>query len=164
MKNMMSRYRGRGFYDPLSEMNRMFDQMFGGLASRAGGGPGTQVAGWSPAVDVVQDGDDLVVRAEIPGAKPEDIDISVQNGVLTISGRIEEEKEEERGGYLVRERRNGAFRRSLQLPRDVDEDQIKANFENGVLEVRIPGAAAAQEPKRIQIGGDDGSDGGSSSS
>ena len=164
MKNMMSRYRGRGFYDPLSEMNRMFDQMFGGLARRAGGGPETQVAGWSPAVDVVQDGEDLVVRAEIPGAKPEDVDITVHNGVLTISGKLEEEREEERSGYLVKERRSGSFRRSLHLPQDVDEDQIKANFENGVLEVRIPGAAAAQEPKRIQIGGGDSSDGGSSSS
>jgi Hsp20/alpha crystallin family len=73
-------------------------------------------------------------------------------------------REEERSGYLVRERRSGSFRRSLQLPQDVDEDQIKANFENGVLEVRIPGAAAVQEPKRIQIGGGDSPDDGSSSS
>jgi HSP20 family protein len=161
---MMSRYRGRGFYDPLSEMNRLFDQMFGGHARRTGGEQRAQVAGWSPAIDVIQKDEDLVVRAEISGAKPEDIDISVQNGILTISGKIEEEKEEERGGYLVRERRSGSFRRSLQLPQEVDEDQIKANFENGVLEVRIPGAAAAQEPKHIQIGGGDSSDGDSSSS
>ena len=80
------------------------------------------------------------------------MDITVHNGVLTISGKLEEEREEERSGYLVRERRSGSFRRSLQLPQDVDEDQIKANFENGVLEVKIPGAAAIQEPKRIQIG------------
>lgn len=161
---MMSRYRGRGFYDPLSEMNRLFDQMFGGHARRTEGEQRAQVAGWSPAIDVIQKDEDLVLRAEIPGAKPEDIDISVQNGILTISGKIEEEKEEERGGYLVRERRSGSFRRSLQLPQEVDEDKIKANFENGVLEVRIPGAAAAQEPKRIQIGGGDSSDGDSSSS
>ena len=112
----------------------------------------TQDAGWSPAIDVIQEDEDLVVRAELPGAKPEDVDITVHNGVLTISGKLEEEREEERSGYLVRERRSGSFRRSLQLPQDVDEDQIKANFENGVLEVKIPGAAAIQEPKRIQIG------------
>jgi HSP20 family protein len=161
---MMSRYRGRGFYDPLSEMNRLFDQMFGGLARRTGDEQRTQVAGWSPAIDVIQEDEDLVVRAELPGAKHEDVDITVQNGVLTISGKLEEEREEERGGYLVRERRSGSFRRSLQLPQDVDEDQIEANFENGVLEVKIPGAAATQEPKHIQIGGGDSSDGDSASS
>jgi HSP20 family protein len=161
---MMSRYRGRGFYDPLSEMNRLFDQMFGGLARRTGDEQRTQVAGWSPAIDVIQEDEDLVVRAELPGAKPEDVDITVQNGVLTISGKLEEEREEERGGYLVRERRSGSFRRSLQLPQDVDEDQIEANFENGVLEVKIPGAAATQEPKHIQIGGGDSSDGDNASS
>jgi HSP20 family protein len=161
---MMSRHRGRGFYDPLSEMNRLFDQMFGGVARRTGDEQRTQAAGWSPAIDVIQEDEDLVVRAELPGAKPEDVDIAVHNGVLTISGKLEEEREEERSGYLVRERRSGSFRRSLQLPQDVDEDQIKANFENGVLEVKIPGAAAMKEPKRIQIGGTDSSDGGSSSS
>jgi HSP20 family protein len=161
---MMSRHRGRGFYDPLSEMNRLLDQMFGGVARRTGDEQRAQAAGWSPAIDVIQEDEDLVVRAELPGAKPEDVDIAVHNGVLTISGKLEEEREEERSGYLVRERRSGSFRRSLQLPKDVDEDQIKANFENGVLEVKIPGAAAIQEPKRIQIGGGDSSDGGSSSS
>jgi len=149
---MMSRYRGRGFYDPLSEMNRLFDQMFGGLTRRA---ESTQqessVTEWAPAIDVLQRDEDLVIRAELPGAKPEDVDVTVQNGVLTISGKREEEREEERGGYLVRERRYGSFRRSLQLPGDVDESKINARFENGVLEVTIQGAAAAQEPKRVQI-------------
>src|ERR687897_1558571 len=164
MQTMMSRHRGRGFYDPLSEMNRLFDQMFGGVARRTGGEQRTRAAGWSPAIDVIQEDEDLVVRAELPGAKPEDVDITVHNGVLTISGKLEKEREEERSGYLVRERRSGSFRRSLQLPQDVDEDQIKANFENGVMEVKIPGAAVAQEPKRIQIGGGDGSNNGSSGS
>jgi HSP20 family protein len=92
--------------------------------------------------------------------RPEDVDITVQNGVLTISGKLEEEREEERRGYLVRERRYGTFRRSLQLPQDVDEDQINARFENGVLEVTIPGAAAGREAKHVQIeGGGDGSQG-----
>src|SRR5215210_586233 len=156
---MMSRHRGRGFYDPLSEMNRLFDQMFGGVARRTGDEQRTQVAGWSPTIDVIQEDEDLVVRAEIPGARPEDVDITVQNGVLTISGKLEEEREKERQGYLVRERRYGTFRRSLQLPQDVNEDQINARFENGVLEVTIPGAAAGREPKRIQVEGGNGSRG-----
>jgi HSP20 family protein len=158
---MMSRYRGRGFYDPLSEMNRLFGEMFGGFGRRAGTAQqGTPVAAWAPSIDVLQRDGDLVIRAELPGAKPEDVDITVQNGLLTISGRIEEEREEERRGYLVRERRYGTFRRSLQLPQDVDESDINARFQDGVLEVTIPGAAAVQEPRRIQVEGADGSDGG----
>jgi HSP20 family protein len=134
-------------------MNRLVNQVFvGGLPRQAEPEQqGTQVAGWTPSIDVIQRGEDLVVRAELPGARPEDVDITVHNGVLTISGRIQEEREEERGGYLVRERRSGSFRRSLHLPQDVDENEINARFENGVLEVTIPGAAAAQEPRRIQV-------------
>jgi HSP20 family protein len=162
---VLSRYRGRGFYDPLSEMNRLFGEMFGGPPRRQGTGQEQQqVTGWAPAIDVVQRDEDLVVRAEVPGARPEDVDITVQDGVLTISGKLEEEREEERQGYLVRERRSGTFRRSLQLPQNVDEDQINARFENGILEVAIPGAAAGREPKRIQVENGDSSDGGGSSS
>jgi HSP20 family protein len=150
--SMLSRYRGRGFYDPLSEMNRLFEQMFGGTTQRPENSQqGASVAEWAPAIDVLENDGDLVIRAEIPGAKPNDVDVTVQSGVLTISGRRQEESEEERGGYLVRERRYGSFRRSLQLPEDVDESKINARFENGVLEVRIQGAAAAREPKRVQI-------------
>ena len=145
---------GRGFYDPHSEMNRLFDEMFGGLNRRSGGQQRTQgVAEWAPAIDVVQEDGDLVVRAELPGVKLEDVDMTVHRGVLTISGEREEQREEERGGYLVRERRSGSFRRSLQLPEGVDEDSIRARFENGVLEVTIQGGAAAQGPKRIEVEG-----------
>jgi HSP20 family protein len=159
-KVVQSSFRSRGFYDPLSEMNRIVNQVFvGGLPQREGTTQGTRVEEWGPAIDVIQQDDDLVIRAELPGVKPEDVDITVQNGVLTISGKIEDEREEERQGYLVRERRYGTFRRSLQLPQDVDEEQINARFEDGVLEIAIPGAAAGREPKRIQIEGDERSDG-----
>ncbi len=145
---------GRGFYDPRSEMNRLFNEMFVGLDRRSSGQHRAQgVAEWAPAIDVVQEGEDLVVRAELPGVKLEDVDMTVHHGVLTISGKREEQREEERGGYLVRERRSGSFRRSLQLPEGVNEDSIRARFENGVLEVSIQGAVAAQGPKRIQVEG-----------
>ena len=145
---------GRGFYDPHSEMNRLFDEMFGGLNRRSGGQQRTQgVAEWAPAIDVVQEDGDLVVRAELPGVKLEDVEMTVHQGVLTISGKREEQREEEQGGYLVRECRSGSFRRSLQLPEGVDEDSIRARFENGVLEVTIQGGAAAQGPKRIEVEG-----------
>ena len=145
---------GGGFWDPQSEMNRMFDDVFGGLTRRPGGRQtGAELAEWAPAVDVLQRDGDLVVRAELPGVSPEDVDITLQNRVLTISGQRREEQEEQRGGYYVRERRSGSFSRSMTLPEGVDEDSIRARYENGVLEVTIAGAAAVREPRRIQVEG-----------
>jgi HSP20 family protein len=156
VKMAMSPFRrgGGGFWDPLSEVNRMFDDVFGGLMRRPGGQQRTQqLTEWAPAVDVLQRDGDLVVRAELPGVRPEDVDITLQNRVLTISGERREEQEEERGGYYVRERRRGSFSRSMTLPEGVDEDRIRARYDNGVLEVTIEGAAAVREPRRIQIEG-----------
>jgi HSP20 family protein len=152
----MRPFVGGGFYDPHSEMNRLYDEMFGGLSRRPGGQQRGQegVTEWAPVIDVVHKDDDLVVRAELPGARPEDVEITVHQGVLTTSGKREEQREEERGGgYLFRERRSGSFRRSIQLPEGIDEDRIRARFEDGVLQVSIEGGAAVQGPKRIQFEG-----------
>jgi HSP20 family protein len=152
----------RGFYDMQSEMNRMFDEVFGGLARR-GGQQGEDQTQWAPALDVLQEDGDIVVRAELPGVKLEDVDITLQNGVLTISGERRAEDRREGSGYYVRERRFGSFRRSMTLPQGVDESKISARFDGGVLEVRVSGAAAVQEPRRIQIeGGDESSGNGTS--
>ena len=156
---MLSPFRGgRGFYDPLSEMNRMLDDVFGGLMRRSGGQQRGQqlVTEWAPAIDVVTKDGDLLIRAELPGVKQEDVDITLQNNVLTISGERKAEQEEERGGYYVRERRYGSFSRSLALPEGLDESKVHARYENGVLEVTVEGAAAVREPKRIQIEGPSG--------
>jgi HSP20 family protein len=149
----MSPFRGRGFYDVQSEMNRVFDEMFGGLMRRSGGQQRAQVTEWAPAMDVLQKDGDLMVRAELPGVKLEDVDITIHDRILTISGERKLEEETERGGYYVRERRHGSFRRSMTLPEGVEEDRIRARFQDGVLEVTIEGAAAVREPKRIQIEG-----------
>jgi HSP20 family protein len=133
-------------------MNRIFDEMFGGLATRAAGRPqGDQLSGWAPALDVLNENGDIVVRAELPGVKAEDVDVTLSRGLLTISGERKAEEERQGSGYYVRERRYGTFRRSMQLPEGVDDSSISARFENGVLEVRVKGGAAVQEPKRIQI-------------
>ncbi len=153
----------RGFYDMQSEMNRMFDEVFGDVARRGGRQQGDVPTRWAPALDVLQEDGDIVVRAELPGVKPDDVDITVHNGVLTISGERKAEEQREGSGYYVRERRFGSFRRSMTLPQGVDESSISARFDGGVLEVRVSGAAAVQEPKRIQIeAGDGGSDNGTS--
>ena len=151
---MLSPIRGRrGFYDPVSEMNRVFDNMLGGLVRRSGGQQRAEITEWAPAIDVVTEDGDLVIRAELPGVKREDVDITLQNNVLTVSGERKAEQEEERGGYYVRERRYGSFSRSLTVPEGVDESKIHARYENGILEVTVEGAAQVQEPKRIQIEG-----------
>ena len=141
----------RGFYDVQSEMNRMLDDVFGGLMRRSGGQQRTEVTEWAPAIDVATENGDLVIKAELPGVKPEDVDITLQDNVLTVSGQRKAEQEEERGGYYVRERRYGSFSRSLTVPEGGDESKIHARYEDGVLEVTIEGAAQVQEPKRIQI-------------
>jgi len=151
----LSPYSGRGFFDVQSEMNRLFDDMLGTMLGRGSGrtqGTG-QLSQWAPAMDVLSEGGDIVVRAELAGVKPEDVDITLQDRVLTISGERKAEEERQGAGYYVKERRHGAFRRSMQLPESVDEDSIHARYDNGVLEVRVKGAAAVREPKRIQIEG-----------
>jgi HSP20 family protein len=95
----------------------------------------------------------VVIRAELPGVKLEDVDITLQNGVLSISGEHKVAQDEEHGGYHVRERRYGSFRRSMTLPEGTDESKIHARFEDGVLEVTVEGAAIEQAPKRIEIEG-----------
>ena len=144
----------RGFYDVQSEVDRLFGEMLGGLSrGRERQGAGQQLATWAPAVDVLTKDADLVIRAELPGLKQEDVDITLQNGVLTISGEHKVDEEEDRGGYHVRERRYGSFRRSMTLPEGTDESKIHARFEDGVLEVTVEGAAIEQAPKRIEIEG-----------
>jgi len=123
----------RGFYDAQSEVDRLFNEMLGGLGRRRRQGD-QHLAQWAPAVDVLTKDGDLVIRAELPGVKQED----------------------ERGGYHVRERRYGSFRRSMTLPEGVDDSKIRAKFEDGVLEVTVEGAAVEQAPKRIEIEGTSG--------
>lgn len=143
----------RGFRDIQSEMDRMFDQVLGSVASGTGRSRGNQMVGWAPAIDVVSRGGDLVIHAELPGVKQEDVDITLSNGVLTISGERKVDNEQQDGGFYVRERRYGSFQRSMTLPDGVDESKIHARFEDGVLEVTVEGAAAVREPKRIEIEG-----------
>jgi HSP20 family protein len=97
---------------PLSELRQRVDQAFRDMTA---GGEG----GWVPSVDVVRREDAIVVRADIPGIKPEDVKITVEDGVLTVAGEHEEKSEEKKEQYMRRERRYGSFSRSMALPRDV---------------------------------------------
>src|ERR671917_2078025 len=124
-------FGGRGFYDPHHEMNRLLDQMTGGtagLARRSGRQQGAATE-WAPAVDALTKDSDLVIRAELPGVKQEDVDISLHDNVLTISGERRDEQEEERGGYHIRERRYGSFCRRPAFSQGIDERKKNARHE-----------------------------------
>ena len=109
--------------------------------------------GWGgPALNVYEDGDTLVVEAQLPGMKPEDLDINVEQGVLTISGQTTAEEERKERNYLIREHRTGRFSRSLRLPATYDPDACQATFDHGVLRLSFPKSESAK-PRRIQIGG-----------
>ena len=93
---------------------------------------------WVPRIEVLQREGAMVVRAELPGLKPDDIVVNVENGVLSISGERREEHREERDGAVRTERAYGTFFRSIPLPDGADEDQVTATFRDGVLELTIP--------------------------
>jgi HSP20 family protein len=114
--------------------------------------PRQGAAGGGPSVDVYEEGDNLVVEAQLPGLKPDAIDVSVENGILSISGQTEAEEERKERNYLLREKRSGRFARSLQLPPTYTADPSEATFEHGVLRLVFPKSEAAK-PRRIQIGG-----------
>jgi HSP20 family protein len=125
------------------EMNRLFSTFF----DDNGGSTGR----WAPAMDLIEKGDHLVLKADLPGLSEDDVKIEIQDGLLTISGERRSEKEEKREGYYRMERASGSFSRSLTLPEGVDADKIDASFDKGVLEVRIP-KPEERKPRRIAIG------------
>jgi HSP20 family protein len=86
---------------------------------------------------VVQQGDNIIVKASVPGVNPEDIDVSIENDVLTIKGQTKEEREHQEGNYLMRERRAGSFYRALRLPDTLDSDQAQPHYEHGVLSITL---------------------------
>jgi HSP20 family protein len=131
---------------PVFGLRREIDRLFDDTFVRDG-------ANWSPAVDIKETEGEITLDLELPGIKPEDVELTAENGVLTVRGeKKSERKEGEENRYHVVERTYGSFLRTFQLPQGIDEDQINAGFEHGVLSIRIPKAALPQ-PKRIQIGG-----------
>jgi HSP20 family protein len=126
-------------------MDRLFTESF----VRPGAAfPSVSMEG--PAVDMYQTKDDIVVKAAIPGVKPEDIDIAVTGDILTIKGELKEEEKVEEGNYLRQERRYGQFMREFALPTQVNADKAKAEFEHGVLTLRLPKAEEVK-PKSIRV-------------
>lgn len=157
-------------WDPVGEalslreaMSRLFEQAV--LQPGTSGGQGRQGLGFAPALDVSEDKDAYTVKANLPGVKPEDVNIELEQGVLTISGEIKDESQQpqsqpgaqgqkqgqqQQGTHHIRERHYGRFFRSITLPTDVDANKAEATFEHGVLTLRVP-KAEATKPRKIQI-------------
>lgn len=143
------RLRNNNLFPAFRNMENLFDQFF--FNDAACEAPAQE--GFMPALNLSAEGEEIVISAELPGLKPEDVTLNLENGVLTLSGEKHadaEEKEDEKKRYYRVERRWGKFTRKVKLPTDVDTDKVQALFENGVLEIRIPKLESAK-PKQISI-------------
>jgi HSP20 family protein len=111
---------------------------------------GTAENDWRIPLDAVEEGDNLVLRASVPGVDPDDIEVTIEDGVLSIKGESKAETEDKVSGYLMRERRSGSFHRSIRLPETIDADKAESGYENGVLTITLP-RIEAKKAKRLAI-------------
>ena len=130
-----------------NEMNRLFNTAF----DTPTGGNGGALRRWMPAMDLVETADHFVLRADLPGMTEKDVNIEIEERVLTVSGERKSEHETTKEGYHRVERAFGKFARSLTLPEGIDPEAVSASFANGVLEVRIP-KPEERKPRKISIG------------
>jgi len=125
------------FSDVGRQPNRLAAQARGGETAQRQGAGGNVIA-WAPRVDVVQRGNELVVRADLPGMRPDDVTVEISDDAITISGERQEERSEEHNGVYRYERTYGSFFREIPLPEGALVDGAKANFKDGVLEIIVP--------------------------
>jgi len=142
---------------PFEEMEKRFEEFFRRPFSMFG--PSwlprvkfPEMGVMSPDVDIFEDGNDVVVKAEMPGMKKENIDVNLTNDMITVSGEKKKEEKVEKKDYYRVERSYGSFTRSFRLPKEVQSDKAKATFKDGVLELRVPKTAEAiSKEKKIPI-------------
>ncbi|HTT31272.1 MAG TPA: Hsp20/alpha crystallin family protein [Solirubrobacteraceae bacterium] len=131
-----------------NEMNRLFNTFFDQPAPTGRGGAPSRR--WIPAMDLVETGDQYVLRADLPGLSDDDVNVQLEDNVLTISGERKTQHEQHEEGYYRIERAFGSFARSLTLPEGVNPDGVQAHFDRGVLEIRIP-KPEQKKPRQVQI-------------
>lgn len=136
-------------FNELDQMRRRMGEMFGSFPTRL---PSRlfEAETWTPLVEVFQDNGDLVVRADLPGVESKDVKITLVDDVLTIEGERKQEKEVKEEDLWFREARYGEFLRRISVPTGTSPEAVKATFENGILEARVPMPVAAK-PKEIPI-------------
>lgn len=127
------------------EMNRLLDGSLAAFSGNVG-----LFGGWSPTIDVYQDKDNVFVKVELPGMKKEEIDLTFQEGMLTISGERKQESQVQEGETFRSERIFGRFHRTVSMPTKVESEKIKANYKDGILTVELPKAAEAKA-KQIDV-------------
>ena len=141
-------------YEPLQELEEIQNRLssfFGRSPGRRGNGHGDlALADWAPTADISEDENEYVIKAELPELKKEDVKVTVENGVLTISGERKFEKEEKNKKYHRVERAYGRFARSFALPDNADASKVKAEFKDGMLTVHLPKSEKAK-PKQIEV-------------
>ena len=133
-------------FDMRREVDRLFASFFGGTPAAVAPTGGV----WAPAVDIHETKDSFVVKAELPGMKQEDIQITIVENTLTLKGERRQENEVRNGGYTRIEGAYGTFQRALALPLVVDPDKVKAKYKDGVLEIELPKKEEAK-PKEIKV-------------
>lgn len=129
-----------------NRVNRLFDDMFPEIRE----GADTGLMEWRPMVDTYEKDEAIIVNAELPGVKKDDISIDVKNNILTISGERKDEEDVNEDNFFRKERFYGKFQRSFTLPENVDPDQVDAAYKDGVLEVKIP-KTEKSSTKKIEI-------------
>ena len=133
----------------LRQMQREVDRLFDNFLSNGSNGE-TESAVWTPRVDLAETEDAYLIHLDVPGLKREDLDISVHNGTLTVSGERKHEVKEEKANFVRMERAYGRFYRSFTLPARVVADAIEATYADGVLDIRVP-KAEESKPRRIDV-------------
>ena len=135
----------------LDEAQNRISSFFGGSFNRLGNSNGgLKLADWSPQVDITEDDKEYLVKADLPEIKKDEVKVTVENGVLSISGERKSEKEEKNKTYHRIERSYGSFERTFTLPEDADAPKMRAEFKEGVLRVHMPKSPTAQ-PKKIDV-------------
>lgn len=126
-------------FEPMGELRRM-EEMMNRLWRNMSRGDGEGNEAWVVPLDVLEQGDNIVIKASLPGVDPNNVQVTIENSVLMIKGSTEQETHEGHGNYFMKERRTGTFYRSLRLPDTIDPDRAESFYENGVLTIRFPKA------------------------
>ncbi len=137
----------RPFHELRREIDRLFQEFFGKstLPEKF------EMFEWIPAVDVSETEDNIIVKADLPGVKPEEIEINISDNILTIKGEKKKEEEEKKENFYRVERYYGSFMRAIQLPVDIDVEKVKATYKDGVLKITLPKKAEAKKAIKIEV-------------
>ena len=142
---MLTKYRPFNEFDQLAKSLALFDEPFSRIF-----GEGSNAKPWTPPVDIHETDQELVLKADVPDVKPEDIEVNFENGTLTLKGKRDFEKKEEGKGYHRIERNYGTFVRAFSLPETIDPEKLTAGYKDGVLTITI-GKKEIAKPRSVKV-------------